>query len=144
MLLFKLVKTDNNLDCEFLVLQDANIIFIFFEIVFNCAETQLSSPASIEEEMQQIFLPCLGYCARKGVIITYKFDHIRVIYYLLLFEFFLINQVTVKELIIHDIDVPSTIIDYILKNEMNNVVVGASHRNAFIRSLSLSPSLISL
>uniref|UniRef100_A0A803NY72 RING-type E3 ubiquitin transferase n=1 Tax=Cannabis sativa TaxID=3483 RepID=A0A803NY72_CANSA len=59
------------------------------------------------DELQHIFLPLLGYCARKGV--------------------------TAKEVILHDIDVPSTIVDYIVKNDITNVVVGASNHNALIR-----------
>lgn len=62
------------------------------------------SPA---EELQETILPCLGYCARKGI--------------------------TAQEVILHDIDIPSAIIDYIVKNDISNVVVGASNRNAFTR-----------
>ncbi|EXB29692.1 U-box domain-containing protein 51 [Morus notabilis] len=65
------------------------------------------SNRSTEEELQEIILPCLGYCARKGI--------------------------TAKEVLLHDIDVPSAIIDYIIKNDISNVVVGASNRNAILR-----------
>ncbi|PON96194.1 Phosphorylase kinase, gamma catalytic subunit [Trema orientale] len=71
---------------------------------------------SSTDDLQQLFLPCLGYCARKGI--------------------------AAKEVVLHDIDVPSAIVDYIVKNDISNVVVGASNHNALIRTLSSLGSLI--
>lgn len=40
------------------------------------------------------------------------------------------------EVVLHDIDVPSALVHYIIHNAISNIVVGASHRNALTRSLS--------
>ncbi|XP_058750257.1 U-box domain-containing protein 35-like [Vicia villosa] len=53
-----------------------------------------------QEELHQFFLPFRGFCARKGI--------------------------EAKELVLHDIDVPSALTDYAIENSVNNVVVGAS------------------
>lgn len=60
-----------------------------------------------EAELHQFFLPYRGFCARKGIV--------------------------TKETIIHDIDVPSALIDYVSKHSISNIVVGASSRNAILR-----------
>ncbi|KAJ7951564.1 Protein kinase domain [Quillaja saponaria] len=60
-----------------------------------------------ESEMQLFFLPYRGFCARKGV--------------------------EAKELVLHDIDVPSALVDYIVNNSISNIVVGSSSRNAITR-----------
>ncbi|CAI8607954.1 unnamed protein product [Vicia faba] len=62
-----------------------------------------------QEELHQFFLPFRGFCARKGI--------------------------EAKELVLHDIDVPSALTDYAIENSVNNVVVGAcsSPWSAFIR-----------
>ncbi|KAK9281349.1 hypothetical protein L1049_004249 [Liquidambar formosana] len=60
-----------------------------------------------ETEMHQLFLPYRGFCARKGI--------------------------DAKEVVLHDIDVQSALIDYINNNSISNIVVGASNRNAFTR-----------
>ncbi|XP_035547450.1 U-box domain-containing protein 52-like [Juglans regia] len=60
-----------------------------------------------EPELQQLFLPYRGFCARKGI--------------------------QAKEVILHDIDIPSALIDYIAHHSISNIVVGASHRNAITR-----------
>ncbi|XP_050379806.1 U-box domain-containing protein 35-like [Argentina anserina] len=60
-----------------------------------------------EAELQQFFLPYRGFCARKGI--------------------------TAKEVILHDIDVPSALVHYIVHNSISNIVVGASNRNALTR-----------
>ncbi|OIW11829.1 hypothetical protein TanjilG_14641 [Lupinus angustifolius] len=59
------------------------------------------------EELHQFFLPFRGFCARKGI--------------------------EAKELVLHDIDVPSALTDYVIKNSISNIVVGDSHWNALIR-----------
>ncbi|KAI5422503.1 hypothetical protein KIW84_045805 [Lathyrus oleraceus] len=62
-----------------------------------------------QEELHQFFLPFRGFCARKGIL--------------------------AKELVLHDIDVPSALTDYAVENPVNNVVVGASSSpwSAFMR-----------
>ncbi|XP_023000000.1 U-box domain-containing protein 51-like isoform X1 [Cucurbita maxima] len=61
-----------------------------------------------DAELHQFFLPYRGFCARKGIV--------------------------AKEIVIHDIDVPSALIHYINKHSISNIVVGASSRNAFTRT----------
>ncbi|XWS12102.1 hypothetical protein CRYUN_Cryun37aG0061600 [Craigia yunnanensis] len=61
-----------------------------------------------EAELQQFFLPYRGYCARKGIQSI--------------------------EVILHDIDVPSTVVDFISNNNIGNIVVDASSRNVLTRS----------
>ncbi|KAK4591163.1 hypothetical protein RGQ29_021383 [Quercus rubra] len=60
-----------------------------------------------EAELQQLFLPYRGFCARKGI--------------------------EAKEVILHDIEVSSALINYISNNSISNIVVGASNRNALTR-----------
>ena len=48
-------------------------------------------------------------------------------------------QVLMKEVVLDDNDIPKALLEYIGKNLLNNIVIGASTRNAFARfSLSLS------
>ncbi|XP_027191133.1 U-box domain-containing protein 51-like isoform X2 [Cicer arietinum] len=64
--------------------------------------------APTEEELHNLFLPFRGFCARKGII--------------------------AKELVLHDIDVPSALTDYMIDNSITNIVLGAPRwNNAFIR-----------
>ncbi|KAG2371197.1 U-box domain-containing protein [Vigna angularis] len=67
-----------------------------------------------EEELQQIFLPFRGFCARKRVL----------------------NSLPIKELVLQDTDVVNALTNYIILNSINNVVVGASRSNALLRSKS--------
>ncbi|KAJ8467083.1 hypothetical protein OPV22_029635 [Ensete ventricosum] len=60
-----------------------------------------------ENEMSQLFLPFRGFCARKGVHMT--------------------------EVVLEDNDVSKAIIDYINANYIQNIVVGASSRNALTK-----------
>ncbi|KAK3220445.1 hypothetical protein Dsin_014415 [Dipteronia sinensis] len=60
-----------------------------------------------KEELQQFFLPYRGFCARKGI--------------------------KAKEVVLHDIDIPSALVCYVVTNSISNIVVGASNRNAFMR-----------
>lgn len=105
-----------------------------------------------EAELHQFFLPYRGFCARKGVNILQNLYLNRIF---LLFSPYFIHkmhlespclkkkraclhfQIVAKELIIHDIDVPSALIDYISNHSISNIVVGASSRNAIMRSVSL-------
>ncbi|KAF1882969.1 hypothetical protein Lal_00003151 [Lupinus albus] len=59
------------------------------------------------EELHQFFLPFRGFCARKGIV--------------------------AKELVLHDIDVPSALTDYIIDNNIKSIVVGAPNWNVFRR-----------
>ncbi|XP_065867227.1 U-box domain-containing protein 51-like [Euphorbia lathyris] len=63
--------------------------------------------APTPQELQQFFLPYRGFCARRGI--------------------------DSKEIIMHDIDVSNALIDYIVHNNIANIVVGASQRNAITR-----------
>ncbi|XP_019435819.1 PREDICTED: U-box domain-containing protein 34-like [Lupinus angustifolius] len=59
------------------------------------------------EELHQFFLPFRGFCARKGIV--------------------------AKELVLHDIDVPSALTEYIIENNIRSIVVGAPNWNVFRR-----------
>ncbi|KAK7389646.1 hypothetical protein VNO78_24863 [Psophocarpus tetragonolobus] len=52
-----------------------------------------------EEELHQLFLPFRGFCARKGIV--------------------------AKELVLHDLDVPTALTNYVIENCIDTVVVGA-------------------
>ncbi|KAK1270677.1 U-box domain-containing protein 52 [Acorus gramineus] len=72
--------------------------------------TEASSEASREQmdaEMQQLFLPYRGFCARKGM--------------------------QLREVVLEDTDVTKALVEYINANSLHNIVVGASTRNAFTR-----------
>ncbi|CAH8381342.1 unnamed protein product [Eruca vesicaria subsp. sativa] len=60
-----------------------------------------------EDEAHQFFLPFRGFCARKGII--------------------------AKEVLLHDIDIASAIVDYINNNSIANIVLGATARNSFLK-----------
>ncbi|KAJ9692024.1 hypothetical protein PVL29_011223 [Vitis rotundifolia] len=60
-----------------------------------------------ETEMQQLFLPFRGFCARKGI--------------------------EAKEVVLHDLDIASALVDYISNNSVGNIVVGASNRSVLTR-----------
>ncbi|XVF27012.1 hypothetical protein REPUB_Repub14bG0069700 [Reevesia pubescens] len=62
-----------------------------------------------EAELQQFFLPYKGYCARKGI--------------------------RSHEVVLHAIDVPSALIDFINNKNIGNIAVGASSRNVITRKL---------
>ncbi|KAG5141752.1 hypothetical protein JHK82_017447 [Glycine max] len=67
-----------------------------------------------KEELHQFFLPFRGFCARKGI--------------------------TTKELVLHDLDVPSALTNYVVVNCVSTVVVGAaaSPWNTLTRSTFLT------
>ncbi|KAL1224097.1 U-box domain-containing protein 35 [Cardamine amara subsp. amara] len=65
------------------------------------------APHDNQEEAHQFFLPFRGFCARKGIIAT--------------------------EVLLHDIDISSAIVDYITNNSIANIVLGASARNSFLK-----------
>ncbi|GAB2285975.1 hypothetical protein Dimus_020400 [Dionaea muscipula] len=63
---------------------------------------------STDAEVQQLFVPYRGYCARKSILL--------------------------KEVILEDVDVAKAIVDYISMNCITNAVVGASSRNALMKT----------
>ncbi|XP_057549810.1 U-box domain-containing protein 35-like [Amaranthus tricolor] len=70
------------------------------------ADTATATTPS-ESEVQQLFLPYRGFCSRKGI--------------------------DAMEVVLHDIDVASALVSYIEGNNIGNIVVGASNRNAITR-----------
>nr|XP_019706942.2 U-box domain-containing protein 52 [Elaeis guineensis] len=77
---------------------------------FGFATGEATSEANreqIEAEMQQLFIPFKGFCARKGV--------------------------QMKEVVLDDIDVSKAIVDYLTANHIHNIVVGSSNRNALTK-----------
>ncbi|KAH0982386.1 hypothetical protein GBA52_009563 [Prunus armeniaca] len=50
-----------------------------------------------EAELQQFFLPYRGFCARKGIV--------------------------AKEVVLHDIDVPNALVDYVVRNSICNILL---------------------
>ncbi|WOL02998.1 U-box domain-containing protein 35-like isoform X2 [Canna indica] len=61
----------------------------------------------MNDEMAQLFLPFRGFCARKGVEIS--------------------------EVVLEDSDVSKALVDYIAKNNIQHIVLGASNRNALTK-----------
>ncbi|CAA7408807.1 unnamed protein product [Spirodela intermedia] len=61
----------------------------------------------LESEMNQLFLPYRGFCARKGM--------------------------QLKEVVLEETDVAKSIIEYIDANTISNIVVGSSNRNVITR-----------
>ncbi|XP_074382020.1 U-box domain-containing protein 51-like isoform X2 [Apium graveolens] len=64
--------------------------------------------APTDSEMQQIFLPYRGFCARKGIRAT--------------------------EIVLSDIDVTTALVDFIVRNSLSTIIVGASNRSALTRA----------
>ncbi|XP_058086164.1 U-box domain-containing protein 52-like isoform X2 [Magnolia sinica] len=98
---------------DHLLLNNPNIILIH---VRNRNATQVftmgdSNPDTnrdqAENDLQQLFLPFRGFCARKGV-------HMR-------------------EVVMDDVDVSKALSEYIANNGTSNIVVGASNRNALTK-----------
>ncbi|XP_027343419.1 U-box domain-containing protein 52-like [Abrus precatorius] len=70
--------------------------------------TPIQGRPPTQEELHQFFLPFRGFCARKGIV--------------------------AKELILHNIDVPNALTEYVTYNSIGNIVVGAPRwNNALIR-----------
>ncbi|GER45034.1 kinase family protein [Striga asiatica] len=59
-------------------------------------------------ELQQLFLPYRGFCARKGI--------------------------RAKEVTLHDLDIASALSEFISANSIKTIVLGASHRGAIARA----------
>ncbi|KAL8139832.1 hypothetical protein V2J09_005853 [Rumex salicifolius] len=96
-----------------LVVKDRRPVFL----VHVRTQSLSSNPASdartgrppTEEEMHQLFLPYRGFCARKGI--------------------------DAKEVVLHDIEVSSALIEYITTNLIGCIVCGGSNRNVLTRKL---------
>ncbi|XP_021720503.1 U-box domain-containing protein 35-like [Chenopodium quinoa] len=73
----------------------------------NQLEASTTGLAPTDSDVQQLFLPYRGFCSRKGI--------------------------GALEVVLHDIDVPSALVNYIEHNNLGNIVVGASNRNAITR-----------
>ncbi|KAK3020188.1 hypothetical protein RJ639_047132 [Escallonia herrerae] len=73
-----------------------------------------------DADMQQLFSPYRGYCARKGIIL--------------------------KDVVLNDIDIPKALLDYVNENIISNFVLGASSRSRSVLGRKLSkndvPSLV--
>ncbi|XP_057524798.1 U-box domain-containing protein 52-like isoform X1 [Amaranthus tricolor] len=69
---------------------------------------QRNPDGSLDFDPQHIFIPYRGYCARKSV--------------------------QVKEVILDDSDVAKAILDYVNSNFITNIVIGASTRNALVKT----------
>ncbi|XP_072985722.1 U-box domain-containing protein 52-like isoform X1 [Typha latifolia] len=65
------------------------------------------SPEDVDAELAQLFLPYRGFCARKGM-------HL-------------------KEVVLEDVNISRAIVEYITANQIQNIVLGASSRNALTR-----------
>ncbi|ESQ41172.1 hypothetical protein EUTSA_v10012830mg [Eutrema salsugineum] len=66
------------------------------------------------DDLNQLFVPYRGYCARKGISMT--------------------------EVILEDTDVAKAVLDYVNNNLVNNIVLGSSSKNPFARSLKFTKS----
>ncbi|KFK25460.1 hypothetical protein AALP_AA8G117900 [Arabis alpina] len=66
------------------------------------------------DELNQLFIPFRGYCARKGISMT--------------------------EVVLDDTDIAKAILDYVNNNLVNNIVVGSSSKSPFARSLKFTKS----
>lgn len=51
-------------------------------------------------------------------------------------------QIVAKEVVLHDLDVPSALICFAVNNSIRNVVVGASAHSSFMRSFSATISCV--
>lgn len=49
---------------------------------------------------------------------------------------YMFYQIIATEVLLHDIDISSAIVDYITNNSIANIVLGASARNSILKSLS--------
>ncbi|MQL94239.1 hypothetical protein Taro_026890 [Colocasia esculenta] len=75
---------------------------------FSMSETSSeAAKEQLESEMTEFFLPYRGFCARK--------------------------RLQLKEVVLEEADVSKAIVDYINANQISNIVVGASNRNAITR-----------
>ncbi|KAL1216015.1 U-box domain-containing protein 52 [Cardamine amara subsp. amara] len=66
------------------------------------------------DDLNQLFVPYRGYCARKGI--------------------------SMMEVILEDTDVAKAVLDYVNNNLVNNLVLGSSSKSPFARSLKFTKS----
>ncbi|KAK2644937.1 hypothetical protein Ddye_020132 [Dipteronia dyeriana] len=92
---------------DHLVISNPLIILLHVRSKNNQYQNSNGNDADSEADLQKLFTPFRGYCARKGVLM--------------------------KEVVLDDNDIPKALLDYIGKNLLNNIVIGASTRNAFAR-----------
>ncbi|ESQ35044.1 hypothetical protein EUTSA_v10006957mg [Eutrema salsugineum] len=93
---------------ENIVVDSPNCILLHVQTKLRIgAGENTEAPHDNQEEAHQFFLPFRGFCARKGIIAT--------------------------EVLLHDIDIASAIVDYITNNSIANIVLGASARNSFLK-----------
>ncbi|KAE8658048.1 U-box domain-containing protein 51-like isoform X2 [Hibiscus syriacus] len=79
--------------------------FIVLIHVKNSSQSECES----DDDVNKLFVPYRGYCARKGI--------------------------QMKEVILDDADISKALLDYISRNLINNIVLGAATRNAISRKL---------
>ncbi|KAJ4879419.1 Protein kinase protein with adenine nucleotide alpha hydrolases-like domain [Raphanus sativus] len=94
---------------EHLIVDSSNCILLHVQTKLRIGEggENTEAPHDNQEEAQKFFLPFRGFCARKGI--------------------------RAKEVLLHDIDIASAIVDYINNNSISNIVIGASARNTFLK-----------
>ncbi|XP_021864886.1 U-box domain-containing protein 35-like [Spinacia oleracea] len=94
---------------NFLKGKEFQIVLVHVKTHHHNAQVEYSAGGTspTESDVQHLFLPYRGFCSRKGI------DAI--------------------EVVLHDIDVSSALINYIEHNNLGNIVVGASNRNAITR-----------
>ncbi|KAF8106057.1 hypothetical protein N665_0147s0015 [Sinapis alba] len=94
---------------EHLVVDSQNCILLHVQTKLRIGEGEenTEAPRDNQEEAHKFFLPFRGFCARKGI--------------------------RAAEVLLHDIDIASAIVDYITNNSISNIVIGASARNTFLK-----------
>lgn len=92
---------------ENLNLKDDRIVLVHVSTQLNQnSSNETRSPTAAE--MNKLYLPYRGYCARKGI--------------------------RAKEVILHDLDVASALCEYIRASSFTTIVLGASSRSALARA----------
>ncbi|KAJ0257243.1 Kinase with adenine nucleotide alpha hydrolases-like domain-containing protein [Hirschfeldia incana] len=91
---------------ENIIIDSPNCILLHVQTKLRIGAGE-NTEADNDEEAHQFFLPFRGFCARKGII--------------------------AKEVLLHDIDIASAIVDYINNNSIANLVLGATARNSFLK-----------
>ncbi|GFP85711.1 U-box domain-containing protein 52 [Phtheirospermum japonicum] len=94
---------------ENLWLKDKTIILVHVISTQRSLHPQDGEPrAPTHTELQQLFLPYRGFCARKGIRAT--------------------------EVILHDLDIASALSEFVSANSIKTIVLGASSRSAIARA----------
>ncbi|KAJ4916043.1 Protein kinase protein with adenine nucleotide alpha hydrolases-like domain [Raphanus sativus] len=92
---------------ENIIIDSPNCILLHVQTKLRIGVGENNTEQDNDEEAHQFFLPFRGFCARKGII--------------------------AKEVLLHDIDIASAIVDYINNNSIANIVLGATARNSFLK-----------